>query len=224
MGSAPNIVACAVPQPHHASSQGFVQALGVIIDTILVCSATALLILLFQHAQGGFGRHRHGAHSGGADLSYRCVRRHLHRDRDLLLRLHLDHRQLLLCRERVDLSGPGEQDRAYGAAVARDLDGRLGRDADGGHRVRRGGCVHGPDGDDQPDRHRAALGHGGEAHEGLFAQRDAGQEPVFHSDDYPELTGEIDREIWRRQGCGGGLRDAPPLSAPRARDTPHDRQ
>jgi alanine or glycine:cation symporter, AGCS family len=31
-----------------------------------------------------------------------------------------------------------------------------------------------------------------------FAQREAGQEPVFHSEDYPELTGEIDREIWRR--------------------------
>ena len=31
-----------------------------------------------------------------------------------------------------------------------------------------------------------------------FAQREAGQEPVFHSEDYPEHTGEIDREIWRR--------------------------
>ncbi|MBW4964622.1 alanine:cation symporter family protein, partial [Sulfitobacter sp. CW3] len=36
MGSAPNIAAVAVPNPHHPSSQGFVQALGVFIDTILV--------------------------------------------------------------------------------------------------------------------------------------------------------------------------------------------
>lgn len=46
MGSAPNIAAVAIPQPHHPSSQGFVQALGVFIDTILICTATAILILL----------------------------------------------------------------------------------------------------------------------------------------------------------------------------------
>ncbi len=46
MGSAPNIAASAVPDPHHPASQGFVQALGVFIDTIIVCTATALLILL----------------------------------------------------------------------------------------------------------------------------------------------------------------------------------
>lgn len=46
MGSAPNIAAVATPDPHHPSSQGFVQALGVFIDTILVCTATAVMILL----------------------------------------------------------------------------------------------------------------------------------------------------------------------------------
>jgi alanine or glycine:cation symporter, AGCS family len=46
MGSAPNIAAVATPVPHHPSSQGFVQALGVFIDTILVCTATAVMILL----------------------------------------------------------------------------------------------------------------------------------------------------------------------------------
>ena len=46
MGSAPNIAAAAAPTPHHPSSQGFVQAFGVFIDTILVCTATALMILL----------------------------------------------------------------------------------------------------------------------------------------------------------------------------------
>ncbi|MBD9526535.1 sodium:alanine symporter family protein [Paracoccus sp. PAR01] len=46
MGSAPNIAAVAVPVPHHPSSQGFVQALGVFIDTLMVCSATAVMILL----------------------------------------------------------------------------------------------------------------------------------------------------------------------------------
>ncbi len=46
MGSAPNIAAAAVPRPHHPSSQGFVQALGVFIDTLVICSCTALMILL----------------------------------------------------------------------------------------------------------------------------------------------------------------------------------
>ena len=46
MGSAPNIAAVATPNPHHPSSQGFVQALGVFIDTLLICSATAVMILL----------------------------------------------------------------------------------------------------------------------------------------------------------------------------------
>jgi AGCS family alanine or glycine:cation symporter len=46
MGSAPNIAAAAVPVPHHPSAQGFVQALGVFIDTLVICSCTALMILL----------------------------------------------------------------------------------------------------------------------------------------------------------------------------------
>ena len=46
MGSAPNIAAAATPVPHHPSSQGLVQALGVFIDTIVICTCTALMILL----------------------------------------------------------------------------------------------------------------------------------------------------------------------------------
>lgn len=46
MGSAPNIAATATPVPHHPASQGFVQAFGVFVDTILVCTATAAMIIL----------------------------------------------------------------------------------------------------------------------------------------------------------------------------------
>ncbi|WP_027136074.1 alanine/glycine:cation symporter family protein [Geminicoccus roseus] len=46
MGSAPNIAAVATPDPHHPVSQGLVQSLGVFIDTLVICTATALLILL----------------------------------------------------------------------------------------------------------------------------------------------------------------------------------
>lgn len=55
MGSAPNIAAVATPDPHHPSSQGFVQALGVFIDTILICSATAFIILLSGTLTPGSG-------------------------------------------------------------------------------------------------------------------------------------------------------------------------
>lgn len=53
MGSAPNIAAVATPNPHHPSSQGFVQALGVFIDTIVICTATAIMILLSDIYQVG---------------------------------------------------------------------------------------------------------------------------------------------------------------------------
>lgn len=55
MGSAPNIAAVAVPSPHHPSSQGFVQALGVFIDTILICTATGVMILMSDALQPGSG-------------------------------------------------------------------------------------------------------------------------------------------------------------------------
>lgn len=55
MGSAPNIAAVATPDPHHPSSQGLVQSLGVFIDTLLICSATAFIILLSGTLNPGSG-------------------------------------------------------------------------------------------------------------------------------------------------------------------------
>lgn len=46
MGSAPNIAASATPVPHHPATQGLVQSFGVFVDTLVVCTATALMILL----------------------------------------------------------------------------------------------------------------------------------------------------------------------------------
>ncbi|MBJ6136135.1 alanine/glycine:cation symporter family protein [Marinobacter litoralis] len=55
MGSAPNIAATATPAPHHPSSQGLVQAFGVFVDTIVVCTATAIMILLAGVLEPGSG-------------------------------------------------------------------------------------------------------------------------------------------------------------------------
>ncbi|WP_220480975.1 alanine/glycine:cation symporter family protein [Marilutibacter penaei] len=46
MGSAPNVAAAVTPVPHHPASQGLVQGLGVFIDTLLLCTATGVIILL----------------------------------------------------------------------------------------------------------------------------------------------------------------------------------
>lgn len=71
MGSAPNIAAAAVPSPHHPCSLGFVQAFGVFIDTIVICTSTALLILLSGKLEPGSGltgvqltQHAMGVHLG----------------------------------------------------------------------------------------------------------------------------------------------------------------
>ena len=46
MGSAPNAAASATPYPQHPASQGYVQMLGVFMDTIVICSATVAIILM----------------------------------------------------------------------------------------------------------------------------------------------------------------------------------
>ncbi|WP_243291805.1 alanine/glycine:cation symporter family protein [Bacillus sp. FJAT-47783] len=46
MGSAPNAAAAA--NVSHPAKQGFIQSLGVFFDTIIICSATAFIILLFD--------------------------------------------------------------------------------------------------------------------------------------------------------------------------------
>lgn len=46
MGSAPNAAASATPHPPHPASQGYVQMAGVFIDTLLICTASAAIILL----------------------------------------------------------------------------------------------------------------------------------------------------------------------------------
>ncbi len=52
MGSSPNAAATATPYPPHPISQAYIQMLGVAIDTLLICSCTAFIILLNGGAQG----------------------------------------------------------------------------------------------------------------------------------------------------------------------------
>ncbi|WP_338464256.1 sodium:alanine symporter family protein [Franconibacter daqui] len=46
MGSTPNAAAAAASWPPHPAAQGIVQMIGVFIDTVIICSATAAIVLL----------------------------------------------------------------------------------------------------------------------------------------------------------------------------------
>ncbi|MFG6160024.1 alanine/glycine:cation symporter family protein [Halomonas sp. 1390] len=46
MGSAPNAAATASTHPNHPAAQGFVQMLGVFLDTLVICTATAAIIIM----------------------------------------------------------------------------------------------------------------------------------------------------------------------------------
>ena len=48
MGSSPNVAAAADPNPPHPVAQGYIQMMAVFFDTLLICSCTAFLILLFK--------------------------------------------------------------------------------------------------------------------------------------------------------------------------------
>ncbi|RTR02444.1 alanine/glycine:cation symporter family protein [Halomonas nitroreducens] len=46
MGSAPNAAATASTHPNHPAAQGFIQMLGVFLDTLVICTATAAIIIM----------------------------------------------------------------------------------------------------------------------------------------------------------------------------------
>lgn len=54
-GSVPHAAASAAPNPNHPVSQGYVQMLGVFLDTMILCTATAFIILLSGVTTGSEG-------------------------------------------------------------------------------------------------------------------------------------------------------------------------
>lgn len=52
MGSTPNAAAMAASSPPHPAAQGFVQMIGVVVDTFLVCTASAFILLLANVTPG----------------------------------------------------------------------------------------------------------------------------------------------------------------------------
>ena len=66
MGSAANAAATASPYPPHPASQGYVQMLGVFIDTMIICTATASIILLSGGLESFSGM-------GGIEITQRAL-------------------------------------------------------------------------------------------------------------------------------------------------------
>lgn len=68
MGSAPNAAAAAVTA--HPVSQGLLQMVGVVVDTMIICTATAMIILLS-------GQYVPGGETQGASLMHAAIAAHL---------------------------------------------------------------------------------------------------------------------------------------------------
>ncbi|OED44542.1 sodium:alanine symporter [Endozoicomonas sp. (ex Bugula neritina AB1)] len=67
MGSGPNAAATATPNPHHPAAQGIISMISVFIDTIVICTATAAIVLM--SGQLGDGNTLNGIQLTQASLS-----------------------------------------------------------------------------------------------------------------------------------------------------------
>jgi alanine or glycine:cation symporter, AGCS family len=198
MGSAPNIAAVATPVPHHPSSQGFVQALGVFIDTILVCTATAVMILLS-------GVLAPGQEATGAALTQLALDAHLGWFGRYFIAIAIlffaftsvigNYSYSENAMVYLGVGGPAGLTFLRLAVLAMVVWGSLQTvatvfdfaDASMGLMA--------------TINLLAILALSGtvvKLAQDYFAQRREGLEPVFHARDWPELAGQIDETIWRR--------------------------
>jgi len=78
-GSAPHAAASASPTPNHPATQGYIQMLGVFFDTIILCTCTAVIILLAGDLSNGemtgirLTQDAMNQHIGGAGLHFVSV-------------------------------------------------------------------------------------------------------------------------------------------------------
>jgi AGCS family alanine or glycine:cation symporter len=196
MGSAPNIAACATPDPHHPSSQGFVQALGVFIDTILICSATAVMILLSGVLAPGSGvtgtqltQDALGAHIGAAGapfvaiaiffFAFTSIIGNYSYAENAMVYLGFGRGFAVLRVAVLAMVVWGAYESV--ATVFNAADAAMGLMAT----INLVAIV-------------LLSGTVAKLTTDYFAQKKAGMEPVFHAADYPELGDQIDQSIWSR--------------------------
>jgi len=198
MGSAPNIAACATPDPHHPSSQGFVQGLGVVIDTLIICSATAVMILLSGQLEPGSGltgiqltQAALVADFGEAGkyfvavaiffFAFTSIIGNYSYAENAVIFLGHGHLTWLVVLRLATLSMVVWGAVQSVATVFDAADATMGLMAT----INLIAIV-------------LLSSTVVKLTRDYFAQRKAGEEPVFHAEDYPELGDGIDRQIWQR--------------------------
>ena len=199
MGSAPNIAAVATPDPHHPVSQGFVQSLGVFIDTILICTATALMILFSGALAPGSG-------VTGTQLTQQALQVHIGAAGPYFIAVAIFFFAFT--------SIIGNYAYAEGALVFLGLDGTTARTV-----LRTAVLAMVVWGAYESvatvfDAADASMGLMATINliaivilsnlvvrltQDYLAQRRQGKEPMFLASSMPELTGQIDAEIWQRR-------------------------
>lgn len=198
MGSAPNGAAIATPAPHHPCSQGFVQALGVFIDTLVICTCTALMILLSDLLTPGSGltgvqltQAAVEAHVGGWGKSFVAIAIFFFAFTSIIGNyVYAENSMIFL--------GLGKR---AGIATLR-LAGLA--------MVVWGACESVGTVFDAADASMGLMatinliaivllsGTVVKLSRDYFGQKQAHGKPVFHAADYPELSGRIDTSIWSR--------------------------
>ncbi|MCC2613018.1 alanine/glycine:cation symporter family protein [Neorhizobium petrolearium] len=198
MGSAPNIAAVATPDPHHPSSQGFVQALGVFIDTILICTATSVMILLSGTLVPGSG-------VTGTQLTQAAMNAHIGAFGTYFIAIAIFFFAFTsiignysYAENALTFLGAGNR---MGLAIMRSAVLAM---------VIWGAYESVTTVFDAADASMGLMatinliailllsGTVVKLTQDYFDQRKAGTVPVFHAADYPELKGKIDSSIWTR--------------------------
>ena len=199
MGSAPNIAAVATPVPHHPASQGFVQSLGVFIDTILICTATSVMILLSGTLEPGSGvtgtqltQAAMNVHIGWAGSYFIAVAifffaftsiigNYSYAENALTYLGGANRAGVLVMRCAVLVMVVWGASESI-TTVFDAADASMGLMAT----INLIAIV-------------LLSGTIAKLTKDYFAQRRQGLDPVFHAADYPELQGQIDGEIWSRE-------------------------
>ena len=190
MGSAPNIAASATPAPHHPASQGLIQAFGVFVDTLVVCTATALMILLSGVLGVGGG--------DGAQLTQQAMAVHFGQWGPTFIAVALS---LFALTSILGNYAYAESAMVFlrggriGIALLRV--GCLAMVAWGAFakldRLEHGRCGDGPDGDGQPGGDRAAVAGRDQADPGLRPQDPCGRALTAPGRRRFPRTGRFDR-------------------------------
>ena len=146
------------PYPPHPASQGYVQMLGVFLDTIVICACTAAIILMSGQFEPGSGvtgveltQRALSSQVGGGGNIFIAAAIFFFAFTSIVANYSYAETNLVFLEHNHDKGRPD----AVPDVRAGHGDVRLrGRTAD---RVGSGGCLHGADGHRQPGGHPAAL-------------------------------------------------------------------